>query len=151
MRFDQPQRLAADEDRRVVSLAPAERGNVSVLAQRSAAVSFLEARLERCPDVRIGTAVEEQSRERRIIRTALAVVDPEVVLRHNRRVERGVAAEAVAVRCRWRVRTHAALEEPVRNLQLVEVSRSEEHTSELQSHVNLVCRLLLEKKKTAQP
>src|SRR5690242_21419300 len=32
---------------------------------------------------------------------------------------------------------------------LVEVHRfrSEEHTSELQSHVNLVCRLLLEKKK----
>src|SRR4051812_4057055 len=28
-------------------------------------------------------------------------------------------------------------------------SRSEEHTSELQSHVNLVCRLLLEKKKAA--
>src|SRR5690242_21161063 len=29
-------------------------------------------------------------------------------------------------------------------------SRSEEHTSELQSHVNLVCRLLLEKKKKEQ-
>src|SRR5438477_6700568 len=28
--------------------------------------------------------------------------------------------------------------------------RSEEHTSELQSHVNLVCRLLLEKKKTCR-
>src|SRR5260370_29002031 len=28
-----------------------------------------------------------------------------------------------------------------------EVPRSEEHTSELQSHLNLVCRLLLEKKK----
>src|SRR4051812_1352979 len=28
-----------------------------------------------------------------------------------------------------------------------DVVRSEEHTSELQSHVNLVCRLLLEKKK----
>src|SRR5260370_26217946 len=27
------------------------------------------------------------------------------------------------------------------------VNRSEEHTSELQSHLNLVCRLLLEKKK----
>src|SRR5260370_19246952 len=27
------------------------------------------------------------------------------------------------------------------------VERSEEHTSELQSHLNLVCRLLLEKKK----
>src|SRR5882762_10336144 len=31
---------------------------------------------------------------------------------------------------------------------LVEIGRSEEHTSELQSHLNLVCRLLLEKKKT---
>src|SRR5690242_20963191 len=29
----------------------------------------------------------------------------------------------------------------------LELARSEEHTSELQSHVNLVCRLLLEKKK----
>src|SRR5713101_9290420 len=28
-----------------------------------------------------------------------------------------------------------------------DAGRSEEHTSELQSHVNLVCRLLLEKKK----
>src|SRR5260370_5728167 len=28
-------------------------------------------------------------------------------------------------------------------------ARSEEHTSELQSHLNLVCRLLLEKKKKA--
>src|SRR5260370_5428764 len=27
-------------------------------------------------------------------------------------------------------------------------ARSEEHTSELQSHLNIVCRLLLEKKKT---
>src|SRR5260370_14121960 len=30
---------------------------------------------------------------------------------------------------------------------LRDVIRSEEHTSELQSHLNLVCRLLLEKKK----
>src|SRR5260370_12707406 len=29
--------------------------------------------------------------------------------------------------------------------------RSEEHTSELQSHLNLVCRLLLEKKKPSSP
>src|SRR6266571_4131412 len=34
-----------------------------------------------------------------------------------------------------------ALDDPFRH------RRSEEHTSELQSHVNLVCRLLLEKKK----
>src|SRR5260370_2811146 len=30
-------------------------------------------------------------------------------------------------------------------------ARSEEHTSELQSHLNLVCRLLLEKKKPNTP
>src|SRR5260221_6521910 len=33
-------------------------------------------------------------------------------------------------------------------LQHLAKSRSEEHTSELQSHSDLVCRLLLEKKKT---
>src|SRR5260370_19857653 len=31
-----------------------------------------------------------------------------------------------------------------------EIERSEEHTSELQSHLNLVCRLLLEKKKKSK-
>src|SRR5438132_4562388 len=31
-----------------------------------------------------------------------------------------------------------------------EITRSEEHTSELQSHSDLVCRLLLEKKKIEQ-
>src|SRR5260370_7308039 len=30
-------------------------------------------------------------------------------------------------------------------------TRSEEHTSELQSHLNLVCRLLLEKKNNTNP
>src|SRR5256885_12152595 len=35
----------------------------------------------------------------------------------------------------------------VRDLNLVNKPRSEEHTSELQSPCNLVCRLLLEKKK----
>src|SRR5438034_8276237 len=36
------------------------------------------------------------------------------------------------------------------NYRLVKVERSEEHTSELQSHSDLVCRLLLEKKKKKQ-
>src|SRR5690606_41391986 len=36
-------------------------------------------------------------------------------------------------------------------LSLLSPPRSEEHTSELQSRENLVCRLLLEKKKTADP
>src|SRR5260370_22749756 len=34
-----------------------------------------------------------------------------------------------------------------RNFWFSSMERSEEHTSELQSHLNLVCRLLLEKKK----
>src|SRR5205809_4681146 len=42
-------------------------------------------------------------------------------------------------------RDGAALEQPKPTLDL---ERSEEHTSELQSRLHLVCRLLLEKKKT---
>src|SRR5260370_22204938 len=38
---------------------------------------------------------------------------------------------------------HSRQQEPVWNV----CKRSEEHTSELQSHLNIVCRLLLEKKK----
>src|SRR2546430_14404473 len=57
--------------------------------------------------------------------------------------------------CPWRARclrrrdwqrSLAFLDRPRRSLQTV---RSEEHTSELQSQSNLVCRLLLEKKKNA--
>src|SRR5260370_5202964 len=39
--------------------------------------------------------------------------------------------------------------EPIYGLVAIGSVRSEEHTSELQSHLNLVCRLLLEKKKAA--
>src|SRR6267142_3964791 len=42
-------------------------------------------------------------------------------------------------RPRWPIRRAGASSGPM--------PRSEEHTSELQAHVNLVCRLLLEKKK----
>src|SRR5438477_7167910 len=45
------------------------------------------------------------------------------------------------------VEAHLADRVPART-QAEAFERSEEHTSELQSHVNLVCRLLLEKKKT---
>src|SRR5438876_11586473 len=38
-----------------------------------------------------------------------------------------------------------------RLFEIAQVLRSEEHTSELQSPVHLVCRLLLEKKKTKKP
>src|SRR2546426_7738264 len=43
--------------------------------------------------------------------------------------------------------TDPARSRPFRRLRQGEVERSEEHTSELQSPCNLVCRLLLEKKK----
>src|SRR5438477_8885791 len=46
----------------------------------------------------------------------------------------------------WLPTLRAANQDPRRR----DFLRSEEHTSELQSHVNLVCRLLLEKKKTRQ-
>src|SRR2546426_8956352 len=45
---------------------------------------------------------------------------------------------------KWALR-HAGGEAPIR------ADRSEEHTSELQSPCNLVCRLLLEKKKNKDP
>src|SRR5690242_21301902 len=41
----------------------------------------------------------------------------------------------------------ATMSANVEGTRLLRFPRSEEHTSELQSHVNLVCRLLLEKKK----
>src|SRR2546430_6030509 len=50
-------------------------------------------------------------------------------------------AAAVAPRVRWRAQAGEGLREAQRQ------QRSEEHTSELQSQSNLVCRLLLEKKK----
>src|SRR5690606_41533655 len=40
------------------------------------------------------------------------------------------------------------LEDYVKDMQAISHDRSEEHTSELQSRENLVCRLLLEKKKS---
>src|SRR5260370_22806260 len=44
--------------------------------------------------------------------------------------------------------SHPAWEEQVEVVETVLAEmRSEEHTSELQSHLNIVCRLLLEKKK----
>src|SRR2546430_11655582 len=48
-------------------------------------------------------------------------------------------------------RRHPSIPSPARmRAGLQEQTRSEEHTSELQSQSNLVCRLLLEKKKNKQ-
>src|SRR5260370_25545989 len=50
-------------------------------------------------------------------------------------------------KCRCRVHPGDLLPPDERLSQRTQSLRSEEHTSELQSHLNLVCRLLLEKKK----
>src|SRR5260370_26728395 len=76
---------------------------------------------------------------------AEAFAKPAVSLRRGPTLRR-IAAEPPAHRRRtWRRR-------PARWPRRVSLpgraARSEEHTSELQSHLNLVCRLLLEKKKT---
>src|SRR5260221_9831548 len=55
---------------------------------------------------------------------------------------RSHCAPAAPVRRTTRRRTPRAAKRP---------ARSEEHTSELQSHSDLVCRLLLEKKNSASP
>src|SRR5580698_4049345 len=62
----------------------------------------------------------------------------------NQPVSRVSGSSARAASARIALNPHCASENPVPRLAC---SRSEEHTSELQSHVNLVCRLLLEKKK----
>src|SRR2546430_9562816 len=49
-----------------------------------------------------------------------------------------------------RAQPHARVQDHPASHDRAAVTRSEEHTSELQSQSNLVCRLLLEKKKTKQ-
>src|SRR5436190_14010116 len=75
--------------------------------------------------------------------------EDDVAPRHRRRrdqlqvrVEVGAAAHAEAGETRLGVARHEHRDR--------ETTRSEEHTSELQSHSDLVCRLLLEKKKKKQ-
>src|SRR5260370_17149075 len=60
---------------------------------------------------------------------------------HNRVAAGGGYSERV----NGNMRAHASEIHNRRNR--IRLLRSEEHTSELQSHLNLVCRLLLEKKK----
>src|SRR5690242_21602652 len=62
---------------------------------------------------------------------------------------RGRAARSRGPRARREQRVHRRVGDAAHVALAVgpQGRRSEEHTSELQSHVNLVCRLLLEKKK----
>src|SRR5260370_17049491 len=58
---------------------------------------------------------------------------------------------AATERSTWWLRPEkCAATAPITSRRCTPSMRSEEHTSELQSHLNLVCRLLLEKKKNTQ-
>src|SRR5260221_2299955 len=50
----------------------------------------------------------------------------------------------------WRCSSWTSMSWPPGSTTEMEIPRSEEHTSELQSHSDLVCRLLLEKKNKRQ-
>src|SRR6266480_4474915 len=81
---------------------------------------------------------------RRVEDPALSQPERDVV-RLSRRAEADEVASAELALVDW-LRGGFLLVSVSRN-EVTEPARSEEHTSELQSHVNLVCRLLLEKKK----
>src|SRR5260370_17251727 len=64
------------------------------------------------------------------------------------RTRRSIFSRVLAGRSHWaREVTFRQLTTPKSSVCWCARRRSEEHTSELQSHLNLVCRLLLEKKK----
>src|SRR5256885_9843584 len=65
----------------------------------------------------------------------------------SRRDFGGVASESESRTRRARAETTPSASRPSANTEAI---RSEEHTSELQSPCNLVCRLLLEKKNTRE-
>src|SRR5438093_9533932 len=83
-----------------------------------------------------------------LFRSLHALVEGGVEDRHLRHVAQQVAHRPVALHVGWVVQ-RGEVEAVLDAAQdLVVDERSEEHTSELQSLTNLVCRLLLEKKKT---
>jgi hypothetical protein len=84
-------------------------------------MSLFEALPDGRADVGVGAALQQEAREPRFVRLPFAVIDPEVPLRDDRRVQRSVAAEPVRVDCRPHVGIHAPVEQPLRDLQLVEI------------------------------
>src|SRR5260370_2664827 len=66
-------------------------------------------------------------------------------------LHQGACADTTCTDERFMMENNVSFSKAVLHFAIKKRSRSEEHTSELQSHLNLVCRLLLEKKKTAEP
>src|SRR5437773_5955449 len=83
--------------------------------------------------------------------SAIECLGGDVVLHHDARIQGGkVEFVEALVHSDFRFERESATIAPQEILGVLEIlrARSEEHTSELQSHHDLVCRLLLEKKKT---
>src|SRR5690348_10628852 len=85
------------------------------------------------------TGADKQERSRDALRPSLANANPKTFCLH---IKKGGGAPIGA-----RVESAPALRMSTSEPAASAASRSEEHTSELQSPVHLVCRLLLEKKK----
>src|SRR5206468_13015488 len=79
--------------------------------------------------------------------TPLYTVIPQIAPGSPTEVASVVSTEVVAPRVSGMATMHWSLGGPVCVARIFSVPRSEEHTSELQSRSDLVCRLLLEKKK----
>src|SRR5882762_11042049 len=99
----------------------------------------------------LGTAIT-----RRFLGEGAVVCVPWIVEHERERLEASVQGAArprlVLERCdvaddAAMARLAESLTARHRRIDVLVSARSEEHTSELQSHLNLVCRLLLEKKK----
>src|SRR5260370_31474964 len=88
------------------------------------------------PGVCQRTRVQNQPRPPELLQSARRE-DREETRQVDDRLGRGARARARIRYC------HSILARAA----VARIERSEEHTSELQSHLNLVCRLLLEKKK----
>src|SRR5437588_1756492 len=86
-----------------------------------------------------------------ILRPPISTLFPYTTLFRSRPSSSAKLPTKTPVAARTRTRCSLASKVPVkrltRNWRIGYVFRSEEHTSELQSHSDLVCRLLLEKKK----
>src|SRR5256885_8544569 len=129
------------------------------IAPEAPAASELLAQLEDSPSIRQARSTLEQSRASADLERAKRLPDPTLSLGVKRAQEVGRNQLVFGISIPLPVldtnrgnqiqalRLADQAEEKLQALRVQMQTRSEEHTSELQSPCNLVCRLLLEKKK----
>src|SRR5438034_2589670 len=159
-------------DRTSVGCEQQNRSNPSVLRQEGGITSRLYSTPSKAVERFRNVDAERQSRARREPNVECTLANPEVRLAPGAHHGRELGPWTKAIGCsdresgcdsidrarRGRVREldhHGSFAEAKQDYWIGRpfapvppVTRSEEHTSELQSHSDLVCRLLLEKKKT---